>query len=134
AWSLNAPAAPHHWSVPAPHTSSRWIRRSVLDQEILDLEVSPDGERLAWVMWRRNRDPLQSFVQRFLPRSFVSSPSRWEVWVSSVDGSHLRQIGHEYLPAPESIETIPILTIQWLPDGKHLSFIYKDVLYMLPAD
>jgi hypothetical protein len=137
-WSLHAPdAAPRHWELKAPDSSPHWIRHSHFDPQLLDLEVSPDGERLSWVLWRHKTVPWQALVQRFIPRVQVSSQERWEIWVSGVDGSNMRQIGYEDLPGPEnnkalSIPTLP--TLQWLPDGKQLSFIYKDVVYIVPAD
>lgn len=68
--------------------------------------------------------PFQAWLKRLLPSSTrsIQSITRWRV--SQLDGTHMHDIGRATLiPNP-----------RWTPDGKHVSFIRKSVLYMVPVD
>jgi hypothetical protein len=58
------------------------------------------------------------------------------LWVSDLDGRNLREIGHLALhPAANSDTDGPDPEdVQWLPDGKRLSFLYKQALWIVPID
>lgn len=51
------------------------------------------------------------------------------VYVSRVDGTQMQEIGSA--PTPE--EANQDVEIKWLPGGKRLSFVYKNVLYTVSA-
>jgi len=69
-----------------------------------------------------------------LPFLKLKMQPRTEVWVCNLDGSHLHEIGSlGERPAEEDGSSLR-LSLQWLPDGKRLSFEVKDVLYTVSAD
>ena len=74
--------------------------------------------------------------------------SRASLWVSRIDGSGMHEIGAmppqmvlQNQGGPSDMETgehlwgppVPRL-IRWLPDGKHVSFVYKGDLYTVSTE
>ncbi len=55
-----------------------------------------------------------------------------EVWVSRVDGTRMKRLGW-LLTHPYSGDGVDAEALRWTPDGKHLSFIYRDGLYIVPV-
>jgi hypothetical protein len=64
-------------------------------------------------------------------KAFVAT----ELWVSQLDGSQMHKIGHvaELLEDDDATDFL-LSDLQWLPDGKRLSFEYNDGLWTVPAD
>lgn len=98
-------------------------------------QVSPNGDRIAWQVTSYNLDTRPRWVQRFFPFVPRRNEDITELWISNLDGSDMRNLGHIITPRPEtSEETIPYMdSLKWLPDGKSLSFEYKDQLWTVPA-
>jgi len=100
----------HHWMPVLPNTV-----------ESTENAISPQGNRIAWVVIPSAENP----------------PTQAALYISRMDGSDLQEVGQLALPSFEE-GTGPSFTrfpheLKWLPDGKHLSFIYQDVLYTVPA-
>jgi len=98
---------------------------------INDLIVSPDGRFIAWELQSlKHRD---AFLEKlpWLNRS-LGPPirHRMELWVSKADGTEMHEIGYCPLDADPEDDSGPKL-ILWQPDCKHLSFVYKDFLYLV---
>src|SRR5579871_2836350 len=149
-----------HYIIPIPNG----VQTNGLDA----LELSPQGNRLAW-------------CYRFFREWDKGLSNRQEVWVSDVDGSHMHEVGfHESLyanPADRPVRAlktpsfgpsdnrpadgkarmlVEILSFrtgsemteiygqpatshildsfQWLSDGKRLSFLYDDAIWIVPVD
>ncbi|HLK60380.1 MAG TPA: hypothetical protein VKU00_27715 [Chthonomonadaceae bacterium] len=103
----------HRWTITPPKTSERE-----------EMQISPNGRRLAWILFQPTAS--QDFHKATL-------------CTSSMDGSHMREIGHLRVPPLGSMGEISDFDqyphrLKWLPDGKQLSFLYKDTLYTLPID
>ena len=49
------------------------------------------------------------------------------LWIRRVDGSALRQLGYV-------TGRLQYGTLQWMPDDKRLSFVYRGALYVVPAE
>lgn len=84
---------------------------------IYETAFSPQGDRLAW----------------------LTSPDKGHVaslWVGRIDGSQIRKLGSLPLSAPldQYAAGNQFQQVTWTPDGKYLSFIYKDGLYKIPVD
>ncbi len=91
------------------------------------MALSPTGDRLAW---------------------FFEPSGNWQtqLWISHADGTQMRLVGRQQAhvdPARSgdmsqysimSLSYLLPLTLQWTPDGKRISFLYKGVLYTVPAD
>ncbi len=101
-----------------------------------DSRISPDGKKVLI----RCRD-----FKHFPPTGLWKLLSRWAhirdtyssaLWICNSDGSNLHRIAQVDHPSSEPMnpEQMAIHSCQWMPDGKHLSYIHKNVLYSIPAD
>ncbi|MCW3097662.1 MAG: hypothetical protein JWL77_3280 [Chthonomonadaceae bacterium] len=108
---------------PIPTLLHRWTISVPPKEEWEEMKISPDGQRIAWIVIT----PPDS-----------EKPQRVALSVSRLDGSAMQEIGHLTLPASAAdwfgptFERYPS-EMKWLPDGKHLSFLYKKTLYVLPV-
>lgn len=86
-----------------------------------EVVLSPAGDRLAWrLVYVEGQDQLSTMR------------AKDELWASRLDGSSMHCIGQSdwfYHPKKDFPHAV-----HWLPDGKHLSFLYLDELYTVPAD
>jgi hypothetical protein len=99
-------------------------------QQIL---LSPNGDRLLWVTeswsvpmpWLR---PLGAYFPalRQYPQRMV------HLWTSDINGGNRREVGSEEF-VPSVLRKGQILPIEWMPDGKHVSFVYGADLYTIPV-
>lgn len=104
-----------HYTIPIP----KEVRINGIDA----LELSPQGDRLVW-------------CYRYLHYFNNGYSNRQEIWVSDVDGSHVHEIGFHEMTRIEGQQAMSdiLIALQWTPDGKRLSFLYKDALWTVPAD
>ena|SRR5579871_5556216 len=118
----NAPTRAHTLTIPMPaHT---------IDTNGLAPRLSPQGDRLAWVLILDNAPPEPAWLQRLRSWFGQGKQRTMGLWVSGLDGSAMREIGHiAYRPGDEVPQDI-----RWTPDGKRLSFLYKGALYTVPVD
>ena len=81
---------------------------------VIEEQLSPNGKRIA-------------YIGRILPLGFLAkmlisgktSGGIGTIWTSNLDGSDIKIIGEERFLNGENI-----ISLKWLPDGAHLSFIY----------
>jgi len=73
--------------------------------------------------------PLMGWLHRILPRIPATPRITEGLWVSRVDGTGMREIGHVSGANDRCLEDI-----EWLPDGKHISFVYRGMLYTVPTE
>lgn len=88
------------------------------DVDVGDLAFSLDGEHAAWLLRRESR--------------------MW-LCVSRLNGSQMHLIGAMTItpkdPAnPDDVLNDPPSSLHWMPDGKRLTFVYKQALYRVSAD
>lgn len=107
---------------------------------IYDLAFSPRGDRLAQVLERREKASGPSFWKRLLALLGQPPRTRLELWVMPLRGGAMQLIGTLYPDMREKRAPSVLWTdrwpsmLRWLPDGKHLSFVYKDALWTVPVD
>jgi hypothetical protein len=90
-------------------------------EELEDARPNRHGDRIAWMLRQR----LAS-SQSKRGRLVIS------VWISDARGKHMREIG--WLPvSPNENGPLEFSRLRWKPDDRHLSFIYHDALYVVPA-
>jgi hypothetical protein len=87
--------------------------------------VSHQGDRMALVLY-------------FEPSDFniTTVTGRAELWVCRLDGRHMRRLGSVAYTRQRSdhAPTSFPMQVSWLPDDRHLSFIYQKALWTMPVD
>jgi hypothetical protein len=93
---------------------------------ISEVEISPDGSRLAWVLTAVHHPPL--FLDSIWP------PTRYaSVWVSDLGGSNRRELATgDGDPGNENGVNGPQY-VRWTRDGKDVTFLYDQALWAVPA-
>lgn len=106
-----------------PH---RYTIRLLKPAVVNDCILSPKGDRLAWLLEERKKPSADKDA---------AGGARLELWISRRDGSGLQAMGFMDI-ASENVKRTEWYPSQlsWLPDGKRLSFIYKDALYTVPVE
>jgi hypothetical protein len=93
----------HSWTVQLPNGA-----------QFYDVVLSPQGDRLAWLLGFEKSGPGQAVN--------ADLPARMEIWSSRLDGSGMQRLG--YQPIHDAKQGhVYLSNLQWLPDGKHLSFV-----------
>lgn len=87
------------------------------DYERGALLFAPQTKRIAWIL---------EFYQHFPPYSYTG------FWSRKLDMVGVREIG--YLKAFGWKHRAKPLNVQWLPDGRRLSFVYQNTLWIVPAE
>jgi hypothetical protein len=131
----------------------RWLKDALSEHEIAVYSVAPkitllrkihatlpfdlsgnppaycaQSHRLAWRINRSaENSPWGKILGRILRRP--ESPHQ-ELWVSEADGTQLRHIGD----LENSNDKRQIDAVQWLPDGKRLSVLIGDTIWVVPAE
>ncbi|BDI33555.1 hypothetical protein CCAX7_56060 [Capsulimonas corticalis] len=99
-WSLKHAAPLRHWTVTLP-------------ANVGAIAVSPRGDRIAWVL---NAPSLSQHGLRL---------ARAALWVSALDGRDLRGLGVVELRADAQYPKM-----DWSPNGKKLSYVKNDALWV----
>ncbi len=114
-------APPHHVMITPPRTRNR-----------PDVVLSPDGRRLAWLVTGEDITHVNHPFGSYHEDDRTTFLGTQEVWVSRVDGTRMKRLGW-LLTHPYSGDGVDAEALRWTPDGKHLSFIYRDGLYIVPV-
>jgi len=109
--------------------------------DLYDICYSPDGERVAFLYVLDNRQVgwLPPFLQGWWDRLFPHNPTtpyKVSLWVSDIHGQRMHKVGE--VPHVGNVfssvdENYPS-SVQWLPDGKTLSFLAHGSVWTVPAD
>jgi hypothetical protein len=103
-----------------------------------DFHLSPQANKVAWLVNGQAASPLHVWLHRFLPGIKPIQQQTTALWVSSIDGTNRHEVGQIVetgnVPSEESSDKTLLEELKWLPDGKHLSFEYKHILYVIAAD
>ncbi|MCW3054931.1 MAG: hypothetical protein JWN14_4101 [Chthonomonadales bacterium] len=98
------------------------------------VELSPQGDQLAWLVHRRIEFPVQRWVSRWLPGKITTSRLFTELRITNLDGTSGRTIGTiEPQKSSRSIFDERPFGMHWLPDGQHISFIFNGSLWVVPT-
>jgi hypothetical protein len=106
-------------------------------QEMREIAFSPRGDRFAVAAVVDSHPAWLDAVHHWIPAIRGSPHVQVGIWLITVDGAHIDEIGH-VSPEPSKV---PILgpyvlpsELRWSPDGRHLGFDYKGALYSVPTD
>ena len=102
------------------------------------LVISPDGKRLTWIRTHYGFDsPFLAYLRQRAPWLVSSPVPRVVVSVSDLRGKSWTEVGSVTLQrldlTPQERRQMTDY-VQWTPDSKRLSFLYKNCLYTVPAD
>lgn len=95
--------------------------------EVLDTNVSPQASAIVWHMKTQNTPAILAMLHRYVA-AIPAKPILTEgLWISRVDGTGMTELGR-------CEKGYGLDHLQWLPDNKHVSFVYRGILYVMPAD
>jgi hypothetical protein len=95
------------------------------------------GDRLAWVVFRCAKSSrFATWLHRWLPMVDTDGALEIELRVSDLEGKHMRSLGSFTPPITIPSGELDFFpqTVQWMPDGKHLSYLYQGGLYKIAVD
>lgn len=101
--------------------------------------VSPGGDRIAWVLAVTDSPRGSAVAPPFMATSGGRSKPVVGIWVTGLSGGTFTRLGT--VPSDPGANPRRIddrghsswpSSLQWLPDGKHLSFLYHDAIYTVP--
>ncbi len=116
-------AAPEEWKVSVPEE----IRQGIC-------LLSPTRDRLLWSGKVELTPGLLKRLYGLIPSLKYAQNSDYRWYVSGLHGENIHEIaGYTMHPTP-TFTPEPYSSPQWMPDGRHISFIYRNTLYTLPVD
>jgi hypothetical protein len=97
------------------------------------LAISRKANRLAWLI-ASERDPprFARLIHNLVPSFKADRREVVELWISRLDGSNARRIGYQPINVLKDDEYPSGL--RWMPDGKRVSFVLRNVLQTVPVD
>ena len=81
---------------------------------VMDVVLSSQGDRLAWILQQKQNRPWL-----------------YTLYVADADGAHARVIASAEDVKTDNGHSWP-RAVQWLPDGKQISFDYKEAIHTIP--
>jgi len=98
-------------------------------------EASQEQQTVLYDLTTSRLPTLFAWLHRVYPRFDPEPTFSEELWVARADGQGRHKIG--FVPTLLDEHSNPVTLLQevrWLPDGKRISFIYRDTLYVVPAE
>ena len=100
-----------------------------------EVELSPRGDQVACLLHRQIELPVQRWFSRLLPSMHAASHLYTELRITNLDGTGERTIGTiEFKPGRGTGSDERPFGMHWLPDGRHISFIFNGSLRVVPTD
>lgn len=101
---------------------------------VRELSLSPQADRLLWTFSFTRRPALGVLLTHIAPKlaSQFGPHSVTTLQISRLDGSEMRELGSEDDPIKDK-NPEPIHMARWLPDGKRISYRYRNAVYLLPV-
>jgi hypothetical protein len=92
--------------------------------------LSPGGDRIAWVATPIIISANAGWMDKILARINFTRGVPMELWVSRIDGTGMHLVGSEPYMTDEDL----LCDLQWLPDGKRITFTFRGSVFAVPAD
>jgi hypothetical protein len=112
------------------HRVRTWSVDLPMHTTVAEARISPTGDRIAWILNGERINPTDILLHRLFTSFNIITHHTQELWVSAIDGSGLREIGHSP-PNPGPDAPGDINDLRWLPDRRALSYLYNDRLYRI---
>lgn len=102
---------------------------------LLSAHPSPRHDRILYHLYIERTNLLATLLHRLSP-NVPDTPSKTEsLWTSRTDGSDMRELGYILCDqAADRTTDGELAHIEWLPDGKQVSFLCRGTLYAMPTD
>ncbi len=113
---------------PAAARPNRYAVRLPVPAQLRLVSVSRQGNRLAWLLQYDKGSTAETILHRILPAVIVHPHPTLGLFVSSVDGTGMVEIGHKAVVPAKPFDP-EIANVQWLPGDRRVSFICNDALY-----
>jgi hypothetical protein len=100
-------------------------------------KLSPGGQHVAWSVQHEYVIPYTKLLRHYFPKIKENKQSVIGMYVSDLDGTNMRDLGHVPIPHSDNVDNDDVTepgTLEWLPDGKTLSFTYKNALYTVASE
>jgi len=95
-------------------------------------EASPSQKSILYYIHASRTPPFLTWLHHIFPHFRTEPTPTEELWVSRSDGQGVREIGHVRVLADPGHTFLG--DIRWLPDGRQISFVYRGMLYVAPAE
>jgi len=118
---LSPSTAAHKFSIPLPRPA-----------RVCAMILSPQGDRIAWRLEYDVISPFNNLLHRLKPSIPLKPQRMMGLWASDLDGSHMIEVGTNLL-LPGEGDDDGVHNLQWFPDEKQISFVYKGALYTVPV-
>jgi hypothetical protein len=93
-------------------------------------KISASKSRIVWLIHRSYASTLERILHRLIPHYAIRVIHEDGLWISTIMGRDMREIGSITKPGEDD----EITDLQWLPDEKHVSFAYRNALYVTSVD
>ena len=118
-------------SLPAAHpgvSERTWTAHAPADMEFGIAYASPDDKHLLWVAVGTKPSPWVQWLRKIVPawKTTAKVPTRY--FLSDLRGSGMHPILNNLMGQTWNISPV------WTPDSRHLSFIYKEQLYLVAVE
>lgn len=101
--------------------------------EVAQIKLSPQKDRVAYMVYTGGGPAfaaLPAIVRKLMNAQRKFDSIRCALWVSGIDGKNPREIG-----TVDAVNEAHLPTeVQWLPDGKHISYLFDDTLWIVPVN
>ena len=114
----------HHYTLSKPPDS--------LNGEAI---LSPQGTRIAWMFGDIHEPPGYVHLSKLYETLHIRHSRAVSFWISNPDGSDLHKVGN--IPIAEAAKYTASVTfpsnLRWTNNGKNVSFLYDNSLYIVPV-
>jgi len=102
-----------------------------VEAELRECRLSPQGDRVAFLLYVEQQTLLETILRRFLPTFTQPKQQRIELWISGLKGdAHCLGV----MRLPDTPDISRPYSMKWLPDGKRISYIYDNAIWIITAD
>ena len=98
------------------------------EAELFECHLSPKGDKVAFLLSFEQERAWEKILVRFFPTYTQIKQRRMELWVSDLKGETY-SLGEIKLPRTSKNSRMPY-SIKWLPDGKRMSYIYDNAIWI----
>ncbi|MCW3096881.1 MAG: hypothetical protein JWL77_2499 [Chthonomonadaceae bacterium] len=99
-----------------------------------EVELSPHGDQLAWLLHRQIEFSAQRWLSRWLPGMATTPRLFTELRITNLDGGDGRTIGMiEFKKNSRIGSDERPFGMHWLPDGRHISFVFNGSVRVVPT-